>query len=322
MGRVRLALAGVGLLVGMAGCVLARGAPPRGGEQRPQPVRVSLTLDGQPITVHALPTGFVTVKGCHYTGCLPESAPYLLRFAAIVAATGFAEPMPVWTYLIEHPGGRFVVDAGAEPAYNDDASWAADPVSGRLMRSFIGLDVRVDEALPARLRALRIEPESVDALVLTHQHVDHTGAVPAFPMADVWTAAAEDAAAGSIGAVPFRWRTGARIRWVDVEGAATEIGRAVSLAPDGSLDVFHTPGHTPGSLTVRLRTDQGTLWFTGDTAFTAEAMDPHAPTAGIHTDLPAVRALQTVLGSLGPGAVLLPSHDPGVPERLRALTDG
>jgi glyoxylase-like metal-dependent hydrolase (beta-lactamase superfamily II) len=290
--------------------------------ERPAPALGRFTVDGRPVTVHALPTGTVTVKRCHHTGVLPEGTHYVARFLAILADPRFAAPMPVWTYAVDHPDGIVLVDAGADPTWNDDATWTPDPVSGALVRGFIRLDATREEALPARLRAAGLDPARVIAVALTHQHVDHTGAVPAFPSADVWTSAAEDAFAERIGALPWRWRGPAtRIRHVEAEGRAstTGLGAAVPLLPDGSMEAIHTPGHTPGSLTVRLQTDQGELLFTGDTSFTAAAMDPTAPTAGIHVDVTAVRALQARIREYvrdNPGTRLFPSHDLDVPRRL------
>ena len=276
----------------------------------------TFTIDGDPVTVHAIRTGSVTVKKCHFAGCLPERTPYPMRFAAIIADRRFADPMPIWTFAIEHPQGVFVVDAGADPSYNDDASWDRDRIGSRLVRSFIDVGVGAPDTLPHQLGQLGIDPADVDAVILTHQHIDHTGSVPAFPNADIWTTQAEDHAARKIGSFPWRWRTeSTRIRYVDKAGLelSTELGTTVDLVRRSSLQAIHTPGHTPGSVTVRLRTDQTDVWFTGDTSFTAEGMNPKAKTAGIHVDMRAVRQLQAELADRG---VILPSHDPGNAGRL------
>lgn len=278
--------------------------------------RADFTVAGDRVTVHALHCGTVTIKQCHAVCCLPERTPPMLRFLAILADRRFADPLPIWCFAIEHPAGLFVVDAGATAAYNDPETWRTDRRTAAVIRSFIKLNVRDGEALPDRLAAAGLAASAVRALVLTHQHVDHTAAVPAFGGSDIWTTRAEDAAANRIGALHWRWRDNSTaIRYVDVEGTASELGPAVSLTPDGTLTAIHTPGHTPGSVTVRLRTDQTDIWFSGDTSFTEAGMDPAAPTAGIHSDMRQVRALQARLHGAG---LILPSHDPGVADRLSA----
>jgi N-acyl homoserine lactone hydrolase len=277
--------------------------------------KADFTVAGRSVTVHALHCGAVTIKRCHANCCLPERTPSLLRFLAILADRRFAEPMPIWCYAVEHPDGVFVVDAGASPSSNDARSWRPDPRTAAVIRSFIKLDVCTGQTLPERLADAGLAPSAVRAVVLTHQHIDHTGTVPDF-QTDIWTTRAEDAAASRIGALHWRWRDNStRIRYVDVEGSAGDLGPTVALTGDGALTAVHTPGHTPGSVTVRLRTDQIDIWFTGDTAFTAAGMDPAAPTAGIHSDMRQVRNLQARLRAAG---LLLPSHDPGVPDRLTA----
>lgn len=274
------------------------------------------SVSGQPVTVHALHAGTVTVKRCHATCCLPERAPTPLRLLAILADRRFADPMPIWSYAIEHPEGLFVIDAGASTTYNDPESWRDAPRRDSMIRSFIKLDVADGATVPDRLRQIGLAATDVRALVLTHQHIDHTGTVPQFTGVDVWTTRAEDTAAPRIGALHWRWRDAeTHCRYVDEEGSASDLGTAVTLTEDGTLTAIHTPGHTPGSISVRLRTDQADIWFTGDTSFTAAGMDPASPTAGIHSDMAQVRALQARLKHAG---VILPSHDPDVPERLTA----
>jgi N-acyl homoserine lactone hydrolase len=274
----------------------------------------TFTVEGRPVQIHAVRTGWVTVKRCHHTGCLPEWSPGPIRFLAILADRRFVEPMPIWSYVIVHPEGVFVIDAGAEPGYNDPSTWEGHERERRFVQSFIRVDADAHETLPERLTALGIG--DVRALVLTHQHIDHTATVPSFPQADVWTTAVEDANAMRIGALQWRWRSeSTRIRHVDREGRQGDHGPTVELTADGSLRAVHTAGHTPGSVSVVLSTDQGEVWFIGDISFTADTTDPDAPTAGIHTDLRTIRRLQAALRDQH---LLLPAHDPSVPERLES----
>ncbi len=284
------------------------------------PTSVTLTIAGQPVGLHAIQTGTIAVKTSHHTGCLPERSPLALRMAAILADRSFAAPMPIWTFAIEHPDGVYVIDAGATPEFNDDGSWERDRRGARLVRSFLRIAVEPSQTLPAQLSALGLDPAQVRAVILTHQHIDHTGAIPDLTGATVWTTQAEDNAADRIGAFSWRWRDDhTAVRHLDREGT-TEPGdppafrAGVTLTHDQALRAFHTPGHTPGSVTARLTTDQGHVWFTGDTSFTAEHLHPTAPTAGIHTDPQAVRALHHALAGQ---PLLLPSHDPDNPTRIR-----
>ncbi len=276
------------------------------------------TLSGRPVTVHALHSGTVTIKRSHAQMTLPEWIPSPFRMTAILADRRFSAPMPIWSYAVEHPDGLFVVDAGASPDYNDSESWQPDPCAGKVIRSFIRLDVPDRGTLPDRLSMKGLDARDASALILTHQHIDHTGTVPQFEGVEIWTTRAEDRAAGRIGALQWRWRDHrTRVRYVDDEGQPAALGPTVSLTTDETLQAICTPGHTPGSVTVLLRTDQTDIWFTGDTAFTAAGMNPAAPTAGIHTDMRRVRALQARLQGAG---LLLPSHDPDVPARLHAAS--
>lgn len=273
------------------------------------------------VRVHAVQTGTVTIKRCHHTCCLPERSPLALRLAAILGDRRFADPMPIWCFVIEHPERTVVIDAGATPDYHDDASWRPDERGGKLIRSFIRIAVDPSETLPAQLATIGVDPTDVDDIVLTHQHIDHTASVPAFENATVWTTAAEDAAADRIGAFHWRWRNSTTtVRHIDTIGARNDddpdgFAASVDLTRDRAIRASHTPGHTPGSVTIRLATATHTIWFTGDTSFTAAAMNPTQPTAGIHTDM---RAVRTLHASLAAQPVLLPSHDWDNPARLRS----
>lgn len=276
------------------------------------------------VRVHAIRTGTITIKKCHHTCCLPERSPLALRLAAILGDRRFADPLPIWCFVIEHPERIVIVDAGATPDYNDDASWTRDGRGGKLIRSFIRIAVEPSETLPAQLETIGVDPGNVDDIVLTHQHIDHTASVPAFDNATVWTTAAEDAAADRIGAFPWRWRDRTtEVRHIDSLGSPDDrdpagFGAGVDLTADGAIRATHTPGHTPGSVTVRLATETQTIWFTGDTSFTAATMNPTQPTAGIHTDMKAIRTLHA---SLTVQPVLLPSHDWDNAMRLQAAGD-
>jgi glyoxylase-like metal-dependent hydrolase (beta-lactamase superfamily II) len=257
--------------------------------------------DGIPLSVLAIPTGSVSVKSCHAVGCLPEYFPYPLRFLSIVFDSSFGTTLPIWVYAIVHPEGVWLVDAGPSPGYNDENAWAPDPVSGTLMRGFLRIHTSRAHLIATQLEHFGLGREHVRGVILTHQHVDHTGQVGDFSDASIWTTKAEDNTARFIGAVPFLWRRpDTRVRYVDEEGkkqqdSLTESITSVDLTQDRALQVFHTPGHTPGSLSVRLNVDEGEFWFIGDTSFRASDVNPARPTTGMHFSVPRAREAQAWL---------------------------
>jgi glyoxylase-like metal-dependent hydrolase (beta-lactamase superfamily II) len=158
-------------------------------------------------------------------------------------------------------------------------------------------------------------------VVLTHQHIDHTASVPRFAQADVWTTQAEQAAERLIGANRWRWSSAAtRFRFVDSEGVAGETPwPGVRLTADGRLEAFATPGHTPGSVMLRLRADEGEVWFVGDLTFRTADLMSEGETSGIHSDVQQVRQLHRWLRERPSPVAILPAHDETIPAQLELV---
>jgi glyoxylase-like metal-dependent hydrolase (beta-lactamase superfamily II) len=109
-----------------------------------------------------------------------------------------------------------------------------------------GEAVIVDGAAEADRILAAVKGLAVKAVLETHNHFDHTGALRELVRAlDVPVLAHPDDPM-PVAAEPLR------------DGDRVEVGSAV-------LEVLHTPGHTPGSLSFRL----GDHVFTGDTLFPA-----------------------------------------------------
>lgn len=136
---------------------------------------------------------------------------------------------PIWCYAIDHPEGLFVVDAGASPSYNDPTSWEPDPRTGAVIRSFIKLDVADGQTLPDQLRSAGLRPDSVRAIVLTHQHIDHTGTEKRGPASPV---ARPDGPRSTRDCVPMRGRGSCGVK------AAELLGEQPVADPHGSVRAF------------------------------------------------------------------------------------
>ncbi|MFM2152441.1 MAG: hypothetical protein RL199_876 [Pseudomonadota bacterium] len=121
------------------------------------------------------------------------------------------------------------------------------------------------------------------------------------------------------------WRSDrTRLRYADTESAprGDDEPNSIFLTADRRVEVVTTPGHTPGSLSVRVAVDGGDLWMVGDTTFDAGDIAPESPTAGIHSNVATVRGEHRRLSAQVPAGRLFPSHDAHVPARLMALDKG
>ena len=144
------------------------------------------------------------------------------------------------------------------------------------------------------LAALKELDGTVEYILLTHGHYDHTTAVPqlhkALPQAGIYIHRADADGAGNT-LFPLAGQ---------VEGLLF-YGEGDTL-PLGSLtiEVMHTPGHSPGSVTLKA----GDVLFTGDTLF-AGSMGRTDLSGGNEEE---IMASLKRLGQLEGGFHVLPGH--------------
>ncbi|MBF8301593.1 MAG: hypothetical protein HW394_1963, partial [Acidobacteria bacterium] len=103
------------------------------------------------------------------------------------------------------------------------------------------------EAILGELLRRQMGPDAVVAILLTHGHPDHTGAIRRFPQAQVMALEAEvplvEGLAGARGPLPRLFPvspTGVRVTRVLRDGDVVTLGGS-------SIRVYAVPGHTAGS---------------------------------------------------------------------------
>ena len=269
---------------------------------------ISITLSPE-VRVHAIQTGTVAVKTSHrdHSG-LPA-----LRFPKIFLGRKWTEALPIWCWLLECPGGRFLIDTGERPAFNDADHFGGDRVAKLVHRRIMQVEVTPQDSIEAQLDSIGLAPSDIDAIVLSHLHIDHTDGLPVLAGPEVFVARREWEK--QWGTAPSTWPKGFNPSKVSYESADHPFGSEFPLAKD--LCIVPTPGHTHGHQSVLFDHGGATYMFAGDTSFSQQAL-LDGKTPGINIDFK--RAASTRLAILEYATigklVYLPSHDPDSAERL------
>ena len=194
--------------------------------------------------------------------------PATYQSPAQVSAWGDAAPrIPFPIYLVEHPEGLLLFDAGLDPDH------AGDPVAAYgEMAERIRIDFREEHLVEHHLGRLGFALGDVTTVVASHLHFDHAGALKQLPHATTYVGTGELDYARAPERFASTWfrtedfddRHG--ISWTELAGDHDVFG-------DGALTVLHLPGHTPGSLGLMVRLPTQTFVLTGDVVHTREAYD-------------------------------------------------
>lgn len=253
------------------------------------------------IRVHALDTGRVKV---HVRQLEPHPRD-ALRLPATLVDRRWSPWLSVWSFLVEHPAGPVVVDAGQDPEFRS-------PLWDLYGRVAVRFDVGEADRLTTRLREAGTDPADVCHHVFTHLHVDHVGEGPLTGVRpivheDEWRAAT---------------RPGARLFGMMRPGFddPLTVTDGHDLYGDGTIVLLATPGHTPGHQSVLVTPQDGPrVLLTGDAVYSEDAllarridgvgMDPRRARESIDR----LRALCAERPT-----VVAPTHDTGSAARIAA----
>ena len=161
-----------------------------------------------------------------------------------------------WCFVVRAGDRAVLVDTGVGGPGAPGASWIGTP--GRL---------------PEELAAAGVEPDEIDLVVLTHLHLDHIGwnlawdgdrARPLFPGARYLVQRADWELFATYGDEDDREAFVRCVAPLQALGVAELLEGDRTL--DAELSLLHTPGHTPGSQSLLVRSGEEAALLWGDVA--------------------------------------------------------
>jgi glyoxylase-like metal-dependent hydrolase (beta-lactamase superfamily II) len=170
------------------------------------------------------------------------------RFSDTMAYEGKKLQLTASCYLIRHADHYMIWDTG----YPVTAATANGPT--------------VKVTLVDQLAQLKIKPEQINYVGISHYHGDHTGQAASFPQATLligqgdWDVLKGPTPSGTTNAAPLK-------HWLDGDGKSEPVAKDKDVFGDGTVVMLDMPGHTPGhhSLLVKLK-ETGNVLLTGDLA--------------------------------------------------------
>jgi N-acyl homoserine lactone hydrolase len=167
------------------------------------------------------------------------------RFSDTFAYTDQKKPFTFSCYVIKHGDDYMVWDTGYTPGSNPNASKVT---------------------LGEQLAQLKIKPEQVKFVGISHFHADHTGQLDTVPNATLligqkeWDAITAPKPMQGANVAGFK-------HWISGGGKVEPQPVDKDVFGDGTVMILRTPGHTPGhqSLLVRLK-EKGPVILIGDAA--------------------------------------------------------
>ena len=196
--------------------------------------------------------GSETIK-LYAINCGKISLPDIGIFSANGEYNGRAHDMAVTCFLITHPKGALVWDAGLPDALN------ALP-KGQMVR---GVKLTVPVTMESQLASIGVPVGDVDYFAPSHTHFDHVGNVGLFLEAKMLIQASEH---------EFMEQEAPHNEFIDEQLANALLSMTTlklegehDVFGDGSVTIIPTPGHTPGHSVLRVNlANYGPVLLTGD----------------------------------------------------------
>ena len=229
-----------------------------------------------------------------------------LSSANFIGGDSHDVPMPLdyFVWAIVGAGRTFIVDTGFDPAM------AAK--RGR----------RITNTVDRGLRAIGIEPDSVEDVIVTHMHYDHAGNHALFPRARYHIQDRE--MAYCTGRCMCHTALNHPFEADDVSAMVQRLFKGQVVFHDGDskltsgLSVHLVGGHTNGLQVVRVHTERGWLVLASDAAHLYANIEQSRPFPIVYNVGDMLNAYSRIYSLADAPALVVPGHDPDVFKRFPA----
>jgi glyoxylase-like metal-dependent hydrolase (beta-lactamase superfamily II) len=241
--------------------------------------------------------------------------------------------IPIHVFVIEHRDGLVLFDTGLDPAIASNPNYINSAIGRLFMKHVFRLHIGPTDTLAHKLNAIGYAASDVCKVVISHLHFDHIGGIGDVPQADLlvsrneWRQLSQPHPERSYIFREHIELPGAK--WMPLDFVATDdpllepFGSCYDVMGDGSIVLIPTPGHTVGSLSMLVRTDNyPPLLLIGDLAYDVDLLmrdqlpGIYANKAQLQSSFARVRGLKAQL----PNLLILGSHDPAAVSALNSVT--
>ncbi len=266
------------------------------------------------VKIHAIRIGSVQVK----TAQQVRKPGGLIR---VLTDSRWTEWLPIFAWVIDHPEGVIVVDTGETAKTSDPAYF---PKWHPYYRGSVRMNVKPEEEIGAQLGSMGIRKKDIKTLVLTHFHTDHAGGLYHFPDSKILVSGDDLQLAQGFwgklrGYLPHRWPEWFDPKPIDFEHEKCgPFEQMYKVTNAGDVIIVPTPGHTPGHISVMVKSEDVTYFLAGDTSYTESLLldrtvDGVSPNAAV-----TLATMERILGFANSHPLIyLPSHDPDSVARLK-----
>jgi N-acyl homoserine lactone hydrolase len=123
--------------------------------------------------------------------------------------------------------------------------------------------IRVKRSLVDQLAELKLKPEQIEIIGISHWHFDHVGQAARFPQARLLMGKAD---LDLLRATPPADEDSAKglAHWLSGGGKLEEVAADKDIFGDGRVVMLKLPGHTPGHYALLVRLASGPVLLSGD----------------------------------------------------------